>query len=86
MQEKIQLAVSVLTLLGIIFAIYKFFRDPDIQVQNEIMVMKSECEMKHKYIDENLVLIKENHLKHIEKTMLDINNRLIRIETKLEKI
>lgn len=38
-QENIQLLVSVCTLLGIVFAVYKTFRDPDVKANEKIKLI-----------------------------------------------
>ena len=89
---NIQFTISILTLLGIMFAIYKFFRDPDIKAKYEIRQIKETCKMKHEQIDkligsnaENLRLIKENHIAHIEKDIGDIKQTQTQILTILEE-
>lgn len=80
-KEWLQIITSVVSLIGIIFLIYHFFRNPDIKADKDISLMTAECELKHKRLDEincdtkndikqlneSLLLIKENHLHHIEK-------------------
>lgn len=55
------------------FLIFRTFRDPDIKTDKELGINAATCGIKHKMIDEKfesitqeLTLIKENHLKHIE--------------------
>lgn len=78
--QKIQFFISVFTLLGLIFAVYKTFRDPDVKADKTIAIMKAQCELKHKNIDDNILAIKENHLRHLEGDMaqvkIDINTIL----------
>jgi hypothetical protein len=88
----IQLILSILTLGGVIFAIYKYFRDPDIKADKSIDLIKKECTMKHGYIDKDiskiftdLNLIKENHIKHIEDRMDKIENNITKIFTILDE-
>jgi len=85
MGANIQLTLSIITLLSIIFFIYKYFRDPDIKSDQEIQLIKQNCELKHKFIDENIFGIKENHLKHLESDMADVKINICRILTILEE-
>lgn len=90
--EKLQLTISVITLLGMLFAIYKYFRDPDQKAAEDIALMKQACGYKHQAIDkqvadinENINIIKENHLKHIEEGMRRAETTQERILTILEE-
>ena len=89
---NIQFTISILTLLGIMFAIYKFFRDPDIKAKYEIRQIKETCKMKHEQIDKSiernandLRLIKENHIAHIEKDIAEIQKDMVKVLTILEE-
>jgi hypothetical protein len=85
MPETIQLIISGATLIGLVVGFYKYFRDPDVKAQQEIALLKSACKFRHKAIDENLVLIKENHLRHIEADISELKNSTTRILTILEE-
>jgi len=85
MEANLQLVISIATLGAIIFAIYKYFRDPDIKSQQEIMLMKQSCELRHKNLDSAIVGIKENHLKHLEADVIDIKRDITKILTILEE-
>jgi len=89
---KIQLVISILTLLGIGFAIYKYFSDPDQKAAEDIALMRQACGFKHSAIDgtilginENIRLIKENHLRHIEDSIRKSEKTQERILTMLEE-
>jgi len=84
-QPLLSLALSFLTFLGVIFAIYKYFREPDMQTANDLALMKTACKFKHEAIDQNIVLIKENHLKHIEADISEMKNDLTRVITIIEE-
>jgi len=77
--------MSIITLIGIIFAVYKIFADPDIKAASDILIMKKECELKHKNLDENIFLIKENHLRHIEIDISELKQTQVKILTILEE-
>jgi hypothetical protein len=85
MAETLTLILSFLTLAGVIFAIFKFFRDPDIKAQEEINLINQRCDMRHKVIDGHIVSIKENHLKHLEQSVSNIEKNIIKIFTILEE-
>ncbi len=87
--QKIQFFISVFTLLGLIFAVYKTFRDPDVKAKNEIDLLKQGCTLRHKSLDDNILAIKENHLKHLESDMaqakIDINTILTILKEREKK-
>lgn len=65
--------IQIATIGGMAFLIFRTFRDPDIKADKEIGINQATCGLKHKIIDDKfesiaqeLTLIKENHLKHIE--------------------
>jgi len=81
----IGIIISATTLIGVIILTYKHFADPDVESKNEIEKMKLSCDMKHADIDKNILVIKENHLKHIEKDISTIQNNQTKIFTILEE-
>lgn len=93
MKDWLSIITSSVSLLGVIFLVYHFFRNPDIKADKDIGIIESECDLKHKRIDEilaelknGILLIKENHLKHIEKDIKKISDSQIRTETILENL
>jgi hypothetical protein len=85
MEQNIQLVISIMTLLAMIFAIYKYFRDPDIKSAEAIRIINERCRLKHDFLDENIVMIKENHLKHLETDVAQLKNDITKILTILEE-
>ena len=87
--EKMQIWISIITglitIAGVFFLVYKTFTDPDIKVAKTVEAMQIACKIKHKYLDENIVGIKENHLKHLEIDMAYVKGQLIKISTILEE-
>lgn len=90
--ETIQFALSALTLIGVIFAIYKYFREPDIKADKDLALLKQGCDSKHgvidtaiKSINESISLIQNNHLKHIEASLQKHDEQLVKIFTILEE-
>jgi len=90
--ENTQFVISIVTLAGIMFASYKFFRDPDVKAKYEIRQIQNTCKMKHDQVDsaiernaQDLNFIKENHIAHIEKDIGDIKQTQTRILTILEE-
>lgn len=79
------LLLDVLTLLAIIFAVYKYFRDPDVNANLEIALMKQKCAINHESIDRDILVIKENHLKHIEIDIKRLENAQTKILTILDE-
>jgi UDP-glucose 6-dehydrogenase len=84
--NKLQLIISVLTLLGMAFAVYKIFTKPDIDNEKEISLLKLACDLKHKNLDENIFIIRENHLRHLETDVKNIQFDIIEIKTILKEI
>jgi hypothetical protein len=87
-QETIQFAIQLATLIGIIFAIYKVFRDPDIKAGKAIQDLTAQ----QKAIDaciadmkDDFKLLKENHIAHIERDINSLNIQMTRIETTLNE-
>jgi hypothetical protein len=85
MEENIQLVLSILTLAGVVFAIYSYFRNPDITAEKNLAVMKAQCDLKHANINENIFAIKENHLRHLESDVSQIKNDITKILTILDE-
>jgi len=77
--------LNVITLLGVMFVVYNHFRDPDVNAKTEIELLKQSCRLKHLNVDENITMIKNNHLAHIEKDLADVQNTQTRILTILEE-
>jgi len=89
--EIIQLTISIITLLAFIFAIYKYFRDPDVKNASSIKEMGIACDYRHQAIDKDISSIKEsvhllrvNHIDHIEKDMREIRDKQTKILAILE--
>ena len=84
-QPIISLFLSFVTVIGIIIAVYKFSSDPDIKACEEIKLIKQRCKMLHRNIDSDIYLIKNNHLAHIEKDIVELKESQIKIFTILEE-
>lgn len=76
-------------LIGMMFLVYKHFRNPDISASKRLSIIETTCPIKHKTLDDaistfarNLELIKENHLRHIEGDISKINEKMARMEGK----
>lgn len=99
-QEYISIALSTLTLGAMIFAIFKFFRDPDVRVDKQLSISTATCTEKHKRIDEiiiefkdsmknienTMLLLKENDIKHIELNTYGVNEKIARMEGKMDTL
>jgi len=77
--------LDILTLLAIILAVYKYFRDPDVSAKTEIELLKQACRLKHSNLDDYIGFIKNNHLAHLEKDVAEIKNNQTKIFTILEE-
>ena len=49
--QWLQAAGSIVTLIVVIFIIYKTFSDPDIKAANKIDLLTQGCDLKHKALD-----------------------------------
>ena len=91
-KETVSLVISGITIIGVIFAIYKYFREPDIKMDKEVAVMKKGCEDKHQNIDQrigeinkSIDFIKNNHLRHIESDVAFLKEKHIEMFTMLNE-
>lgn len=92
MDEKISLIISACTLIGIVIVVYKSITEPNKKQDEELAVNSATCNIKHDEIEkkftninENLSLIKENHLKHIEERISSLSENQVKIFTILEE-
>jgi len=83
--ETIQVATGIATLIGIVFVVYKQFTGPDIKAAEEIKVIKERCKLLHASLDNNILMIRENHLKHIEEDIATLKEGQVKIFTILEE-
>jgi hypothetical protein len=88
LSENLGVIMQILTLGGIIFAIYKSYSNPQVKLDKDYATMEIECKYKHHALDENihsinrtLTLIQENHLSHIENEIKRLGEGQIRLET-----
>jgi len=98
MKEYILIALSVGQLLIMAIGFYRMFRDPDEKAEKDISNLKEGCLLKHERIDEviaemrdkfksidnSILILKENDIKHIEQEMRRISDVQTRILTILE--
>ena len=84
-QPILSLIISLATLIGLMFALYKTFREPDIKALQEIALLKNSCAFKHKDIDSDIKTIKTNHLHHIEADVRELKENQIKIFTILNE-
>jgi len=68
-----QVSTSVLTLLGIIFVIYKYFRDPDVNNATGLAEVKLALQYRNKEIDKEFTTIKENQKETIGRISQDLH-------------
>ena len=73
--------INLLTLAGMVFIVYKYFRDPDVKAGVEIALLK----MQFKTLNDNCKLLKENHIAHIEKDIRGLREQQVKIFTILEE-
>jgi len=83
--ETLQFILLVVAVVGVIINTVKSIQKPDIKAAQEIALIKQNCGLKHANIDENISLIKNNHLKHIEESIKNLEINESRIFTILEE-
>ena len=83
---------SIGAIVAMIILFYRTFRDPDIKTEKDVDVMRAQCVGKHNLIDqqiiqinENLNLIKVNHINHIETDIKELTLGLMEIKTMLNE-
>jgi hypothetical protein len=88
----LSLALQALTLLGVLFAVYQYFRKPDEDAATKIALLEQGCGMKHTVIDavmttlnQEIATIKNNHLKHIEESVRSLEMGQEKLFTILEE-
>ncbi len=91
-KDWLSIISSVVMLIGMIFLIYKTFRDPDIKTESDLGIMKEGCTLRHQAIDKdikqinnNLAFLRENHINHIEADIKKLNEGQIRLFTMLDE-
>ena len=97
-KDWLDVITSIISLVGVFFFVYLYFRTPDIHADKAIGMNGVACNEKHKRIDEiilemrenfksiqnSILLIKENDIKHIENEMRRMSDVQTRILTILE--
>ena len=90
--------VMLSNLIGLVVVVYKFSNDPDKLAEKNLAINTASCEEKHKRIDEiigetkshlgnidnTILLVKENDIKHIEGSIREIEKVQTKILTILE--
>jgi hypothetical protein len=71
--EITQLIISLLTLMGIIFAIYKYFRDPDVKNATGLAEVQLALDFRNKEIDKEFLTIKENQKETVGRISEDLH-------------
>lgn len=91
-EKSATLLLQALTFLGVLFAVYQYFRKPDEDASKEISLLKQGCGLKHSAIDETMAsfnleisAIKNNHLKHIEESVRQLELGQQKLFTILEE-
>lgn len=96
--EYILISLSVGQLLAMVVGFYKFFSKPAERANDRIALIEQACPIRHRRIDEvmeemrkrfesideRLLLIKENDIKHIENEMRRMSETQVKILTILE--
>jgi hypothetical protein len=97
-KDWLDVITSIISLIGVFFFVYLYFRNPDIKAERDLVINQASCQEKHKRIDEIILEIrksveainytfahfKENEFRHIEDEMKKMNDTQIKILTVLE--
>jgi len=92
-KDWLDVITSVISLIGVFFFVYLYFRSPDERAEKQLGVINTNCILKHNRIDEiiremkdsfksidnSILLIKENDIKHIEQEM----RRMSEVQTRI---
>jgi hypothetical protein len=86
-KDYVQIIIQLVTLLGVIFAVYQYFRKPDEDASKKIALIEQGCTMKHsaldKMLDEKIATINDN-IGLLSKTLLLLQeNDIKHIELRL---
>jgi len=81
----IQIIGPSITFIGVMFLIYEKFRKPDTDNEKAIELINQRCEITHQNLDNSLLLIRENHLKHLEKDVSEMKIDIGKILTILDE-
>ena len=83
---------SIGAIIAMIILFYRTFSDPDVKTERNLGIMQERCMGKHNLLDqqisqinENLKLIKVNHIDHIEKDIKSMHESQIQIKTMLNE-
>lgn len=98
LKDWLSIATSIISMVGMLFLVYIYFRSPDEKADKQLGMNRVACDEKHKRIDEiiiemrdkfksidnSIMLIKENDIKHIEQEMRRMSDVQTKILTILE--
>jgi len=98
-KEWLDVITSMVSLVGVFFFVYLYFRSPDIKADKQLGINQVACDEKHKRINEIILEIrnsiegvnytfahfKENEFRHIEEAMKQMNDAQIKMNTILEE-
>ena len=89
--ENIQFIISIVTLLGFFFIAYRTFRDPDIQADKSIALLKDQLRYEREITDRSLE-IQKNCLHTLEvkvesqnKAVVGIGETVMKLQTIIEE-
>jgi len=96
--EILSIIGQLIPTIGVLFLVYNHFRNPDIKSSERISKIETKCPIVHTRIDEKMIemydrwknidnvlmLLKENDIKHIESEMRRMSDVQTRILTILE--
>lgn len=99
LKEWLDVITSMVSLIGVFFFVYLYFRSPDIKADKQLGINQVACNEKHKRIDEIVLEIrknieginytfahfKENEFRHIEEEIKKMNENQIKMNTILEE-
>jgi len=89
--ENIQFIISIVTLLGFIFIAYRTFRDPDIQADKSISLLKDQLQYERRITDKSLET-QQNCLHSLEmkvqlqnEAIAGLSDTVIKLQTIIEE-
>ena len=83
--EIIEFIISICTLLGFIFVVYRTVRDPDITADKSISLLKDQISYERKITDKSLE-IQQNHLHSLEGEVSLQREEIIKLREEVIKL
>jgi len=85
MQEILQLVISIATLLGFIFIIYKTFRDPDVKADKAIALLKADL-VSQKSLTAEEIKTNQNCIHELNEKMIGLTSEVGKVNVSIAEL